>query len=230
MILISNGAGIFVALIWLVSLFAGDRLAEVMFGSQASPRVHNLTGEWLAAALTLAFALFLRLQRTVAVDPATGTEVVTRPPHSLFWIPVIVWPVIFFALGVIVYYRTPAGNPALFEVAPAAVEKIKGTAAAKSMPRGWYLRVEVFCKEGIRPPQYSLDLVTEVNPTRDYQFKASGLRIVVLKRQVDLLRDAQVDVGGKDGETFVVKNPNLEGSLLEKRRRDLELERPTPPK
>jgi hypothetical protein len=105
MILIWNGAGILVAVIWFVSILAGDRLAKALFGPDASRGIHNLTGEWLAAGLTLVLALLLRTQREIGIDPKTGQEVVIRPNHSLFWIPVIVWPFIFFLLGIVVYFR-----------------------------------------------------------------------------------------------------------------------------
>ncbi len=105
MILIWNGAGVLVAVIWFVSIFAGDKLAKALFGPGASRGIHNLTGEWLAAGVTLALALFLRSQRAIGIDPHTGQEVVVRPNHSLFWIPVSVWPVIFFILGIVVYFN-----------------------------------------------------------------------------------------------------------------------------
>jgi Fe-S cluster assembly iron-binding protein IscA len=231
MILIWKGAGILVAVIGLVAICTGDKLAEALFGPQASPSIHNLTVQWLAAALTLVLALLLRIPRSIGIDPQTGAEVVIRPNHSLFWIPVIVWPIIFFILGIVVYYRTPTPAPALFEVTPAAAAKIKQQAAAKSLPRGWYVRLEAYCQRGVDAPLYSLEIVTTVDPARDYEFKASGIKIAVLKRQVEMLRGAQLDVGEQDGEVkFRVNNPNLEGEQLEKWRRDLELERPSLPK
>jgi len=67
--------------------------------------INNLFIEWLAAALTLILALLLRQHRVHAIDPYTGQEVVIRPSHSLFFIPVIAWPVIFFVLGIVVYFN-----------------------------------------------------------------------------------------------------------------------------
>jgi hypothetical protein len=105
MILIWNGAGVLVFWIWLMSIFAGDYLAKALFGANASNGMHNITGEWLAASLTLGLALLLRKQRTAGVHPQTGEEIVLRPCHSLFFIPVIVWPAIFFVLGIVVYFK-----------------------------------------------------------------------------------------------------------------------------
>jgi len=105
MILIWKGAGILVAVIWFASVFTGDRVAEALFGPGASRGIHNLIIEWLAAVLTLALALLLRIQRATESDPQTGQDAVTWTSHSLFWIPVDVWPVIFFLLGIVVYFQ-----------------------------------------------------------------------------------------------------------------------------
>jgi hypothetical protein len=37
----------------------------------------------------------------VLIDKATGEEVVLKPKHSLFFVPVELWPVVFVALGLI---------------------------------------------------------------------------------------------------------------------------------
>ncbi|MBN9120702.1 MAG: hypothetical protein J0I06_16395 [Planctomycetes bacterium] len=231
MVLIWSGAGGLVAMIWFVSILTGDRLTDAVLGPRASPRVHNLAVEWLAAALTLVLALALRTRRSVGVDPETGAEVVARPNHSLFWVPVNVWPAVFFALGVGAYYWTPAPAPALFEVTPPAADEARRAAAEKALPAGWYVRVEAYCKEGVHAPRYSLELVPDADPVRDYAFQAGGIKVVVLKRQVEMLRGATLDFGKRDGrEKFEISNPNFEGERLEKWRRDLELERPPDPK
>jgi hypothetical protein len=105
MILISKGAGGVVAFIWFVSILAGDKVCDALFGPNTSNGRHNLTGEWLAAALTLVFALLLRLDHETAVNPQTGQQIVIHSSHSLFFIPVIVWPAIFFVLGIAVSFK-----------------------------------------------------------------------------------------------------------------------------
>jgi Fe-S cluster assembly iron-binding protein IscA len=227
MILIWKGAGILVAVIWFVSILAGDELAAALFGPQASPGIHNLTVEWLAAVLTLALALLLRLQRVTGIDPQTGAEVTVRPDHSLFWIPVIVWPAIFLALGIFAYYEAPAPSPPVLEVTPAAAAKAREAAAAKSLPRSWRVRIEAYWPKGLESPAYSIQAVTGLDRARDYEFESAGVKVVVLKRQVDMLRGARLDYVEKNGEEgFLVNNPNFEGERVEKWRRDLELESP----
>jgi hypothetical protein len=111
MILIWQGAGILVAVIWVSSIFAGDWLAKAVFGTEVSGGLCNLTGEWLAATLTLGLALLVRKQRKLRPDPDSGRMVEVATAHSLFFIPVIAWPVIFFALGIAVYFHAPGRAP-----------------------------------------------------------------------------------------------------------------------
>lgn len=225
MILVWNGAGILVAVIWFVSVLTGDNLAVAMFGPQASHRIHNLTVQCLAAILTLLLAVVLRTQRSIGFDPETGADVIVRPNHSLFWIPVNVWPAIFLAIGIVGYFQTPAPSPVLFEVTPLAASKIRQEAAAMPLAREWYVRVEAYWPKGVCSPQYSVEIVTTLNRARDYEFEAIGINILVLKRQVDMFRGAKLDYEEKAAEGFRVDNPNFQGDQLEKWRRDLELER-----
>jgi Fe-S cluster assembly iron-binding protein IscA len=62
-----------------------------------------------------------------------------------------------------------------------------------------------------------LDIDTNPPSSADYAFVSGGLRVVVLKRQVDMFRGAEIDYGEKDGrQGFLVNNPNFEGELLKK--------------
>jgi hypothetical protein len=56
----------------------------------------------IAASLTYGLhrLLLLKKQR-VLVDKETGKEVVLASGHSLFWVPVPLWPVVFVAFGLI---------------------------------------------------------------------------------------------------------------------------------
>ncbi|HEX4612981.1 MAG TPA: hypothetical protein VH092_32625 [Urbifossiella sp.] len=228
MILVWHGAGILVAVIWFASILVGDRLVTALIGPQASPAISNLTGEWLAAALTLALALLLRIPRAVAIDAETGRQCAIRPKHALFWIPVSVWPVIFFVLGIVVYFHAPSPSPAVFAVTPEAATKAKVAAAEMSLRKDWYVRLEASWPARAVSPKYSVRIVTDLNTTRDYMFEASGILVIVPKRQVEMLRGAEVlDFGEFDGEDRVrIRNPNLEGEQVKKWRRALELESP----
>ncbi len=224
MILIWKGAGILVAVLWFASMMTGDWVARTLFGPDASKGLHNLTCELLAAGLTLGLGLLLRTHRELRVDPESGQAVTVRPDHSLFFIPVLAWPAIFFALGVAVYYSASEPAPAIIDVTPAAVAKVKQAKAAK-----WrYVRIVAYWPKGRPSPAYSVELVRDVDRARDYAFETSGIKVVVLKRQVEMLQGAQLDYGKKDGEDgFQVKNPNFEADQLERWRRSLELERPS---
>jgi hypothetical protein len=125
MILIWQGAGILVAVIWVFSIFAGDWLAKAVFGTEVSGGLCNLTGEWFAATLALGLALLVRKQRELRLDPDSGRTVEVATSHSLFFIPVIAWPVIFFALGIVGYFRAPAHAPAPLDVTPSVSTKLK---------------------------------------------------------------------------------------------------------
>jgi len=56
----------------------------------------------VAAALTYGLHRLLLLQKgRVMIDKQTGQEIVLRSNHSLFFIPVKWWPVVFAVLGVV---------------------------------------------------------------------------------------------------------------------------------
>jgi hypothetical protein len=62
----------------------------------------------VSALLTLLLGLVLRKKKgKVFIDEASGKEVVIRPRHTLFFIPVILWPVIFAGIGVWFLVREP---------------------------------------------------------------------------------------------------------------------------
>ena len=64
--------------------------------------------------------------------------------------------------------------------------------------------------------QHKLDLDSAAS-FEDYTFESSGMKVVVLKRQVDMLRGVEVDFGfDGDKQGFKIKNPNFEGEALKK--------------
>jgi Fe-S cluster assembly iron-binding protein IscA len=228
MILIWKGAGILVAVIWFVSIIAGDRLARAMFGEDVSSGRCNLTGEWLAAALTLGLGLVLRWLHEPRPNPEGGPPIEASDDHSFFFIPVLVWPAIFFFIGILACYSAAAPSPAVFDLTPAAATKVKQEAAAKSMPSGWYVRIVAYWPKNDTSPRYAVSLASDIDRARDYEFKKGGIRVAILKRQVEMFRGARVDYGDEDGEVgFHVSNPNFEGEQLEKWRQNLIVENPS---
>ncbi len=219
MIIVWQGAGILVAVIAVAALFYGDKVAEALFGPDASPAIHNLTVQWFAGTLTLALALLLRVPRFF--ETKTKHEIVVRQKHTLFFIPVGLWAALFFALGIVVYYVSPRPGPAICEVTPSALAEMKQMRAAKSENR--YVRIKVYWPKAGRSPQYSINPVASMNPKQDYEFETKGVKIVVFKRQKEMLQGAEIDFVN---EEFRVNNPNLEGEELNTWRRNLELEDP----
>ncbi|WP_020472933.1 iron-sulfur cluster assembly accessory protein [Zavarzinella formosa] len=230
MILIWKGAGILIAMIWFFSLFAGDWLAKMLFGEDVSNGLCNLTGEWLAAFLSLGLALLLRLDRQVILDPDSNQMISVRGRHSLFFIPAIAWPVIFFILGIVAYREEVTRPPALVEVTPTAEAKAKLLAAEKGLQYDWYIHIEAYWPKGAPSPLHKLAIGQGPVGDREHQFKSGKIKIVVPKRQLKMFPGAQLDFKGKDlEEGFVVNNPNFEKDQVEKHRRTLELDRPSDP-
>jgi hypothetical protein len=104
--IIWSGRGILVGVVWLFSLFAGDVIAKALFGDAVSNAVRNLTGEWLAALLTVGLYFLLRPRR--APMPTGNHEQATQPPRrdTFFFIPIVAWPWLFFALGAVLFFTT----------------------------------------------------------------------------------------------------------------------------
>lgn len=93
-----------VVVIAAVAVFAAIAAGEAMWGAPLAPDKSRLTfalGMMLAAAGVWGFHLLLARRsagRTV-VDKETGEEIVLRPKHDLFFIPVKYWSFLLAALG-----------------------------------------------------------------------------------------------------------------------------------
>src|SRR5262249_9129946 len=75
----------------------------------------------------------------------------------------------------------------------------------------WYLRVRVV-PGGCSGFLHKLDLDLGEPVAADFTFESAGVKVVVEKRQVDLLRGSQVSYGREgDKQGFMIKNPNFEG-------------------
>ena len=89
----------FFATILATGLILGDRYDT----EQVWP---GTLGIFLSAALVWWLARTLDARQSyVGVDPDTGSEVLVRPGHSLYFIPMRLWPYVLAALGVVLFFR-----------------------------------------------------------------------------------------------------------------------------
>ena len=103
--IIWTGLGFLVAVIGFVVLVLTELVSEKITGDDQLYQQHGwviLVGMLVAGAVTYGLHRLLLLQkgRTV-IDKQTGQEVVLRSSHSLFFIPVKWWPIVFAILGVV---------------------------------------------------------------------------------------------------------------------------------
>ena len=95
-------------------------------------------------------------------------------------------------------------------VTPKAAAMIHQHAA--ELPKGSkvYLRLRVV-PGGCQGFMHKLDLDADVSAD-DHVCESGGVSVVVFKRQLEMLRRAQVDFGDDDGKQgFKVENPNFKG-------------------
>jgi iron-sulfur cluster assembly accessory protein len=79
-----------------------------------------------------------------------------------------------------------------------------------------YLRVRIL-PGGCTGFQHKLDLDPEVIAQTDFLCESEGIKVVVWKSQIEMLRGAKVDHGEKEGRTgYLVENPNLDGDAAKK--------------
>lgn len=106
-----KGLGIFVVPIGFLSLLSTELFFERITGDDQYYQQHGwviLVGMLLAAALTHEFhRMLLRQKGRVLIEKETGREIVERPSHSLFLIPVKWWPIVFIVLGVFFAFVPP---------------------------------------------------------------------------------------------------------------------------
>jgi len=101
-----SGLGFLVAVIGFAALILTEYVSERVTGDDQFYQEHGwviLLGMLVAAGLTYGLHRLLLLQKgRVVIDKETGEEVVLRSSHSLFFIPVKWWPVVFAGLGVVI--------------------------------------------------------------------------------------------------------------------------------
>lgn len=104
--IIWSGLGFLVAVIGFASLILTEFVSEKVTGNDQFYQEHGwviLVAMLLAAGLTYGLHRLLLLQKgRVVIDKETGQEIVLRSSHSLFFIPVKWWPVVFVGLGVVI--------------------------------------------------------------------------------------------------------------------------------
>lgn len=110
--IIWNGLGFLVAVIGFGALLVTEIVSEQITEDDQFYQQHSwliLVGMTVAALLTFGLdKLLFRRKERVLIDQETGQKVVFRPNHSLFFIPVRWWPVVFLILGVAFAILAPA--------------------------------------------------------------------------------------------------------------------------
>ena len=104
----------------------------------------------------------------------------------------------------------------LVTVLPRAATVLTQIIKEQGMTGERYLRIRVL-PGGCTGLMKKLDLDSEVSPAVDHVFESGGIKVVVWKRQIEMLRGTQID-HAEEGEVkgFVIKNPNLDGEALKK--------------
>lgn len=102
--LIWSGLGFLVAAIFVACMFVTQLLVDGVSHNDKYWETHAWPG---VAAMALAAGLVWMFNRWLEqrpgkrlIDPATNKEVVLRPRHSLFFIPVKYWPIVLVFIGV----------------------------------------------------------------------------------------------------------------------------------
>ncbi len=116
--------------------------------------------------------------------------------------------------GAVAASKFGVGKQPVVSVTPKAVKSLTQFVGEQGITEPWYLRVGVF-PGGCCGFMHKLDLDTELSPFADHTFESGGVTVVVLKRQVEMLRGTQVDFGEeREKQGFLIKNPNFEGESL----------------
>jgi hypothetical protein len=105
MIIIWRGLGFIVPIIAIACFFVTQLATTSIFQDDRYYTEHGwpkLFAFWLAAVLVGIIGLLLSRKGTkIYIDKATGEEIVMRPNHSFFFIPVLYWAPILVILGIV---------------------------------------------------------------------------------------------------------------------------------
>jgi iron-sulfur cluster assembly accessory protein len=99
---------------------------------------------------------------------------------------------------------------------PSAVQELRRIVKDFEITETWYVRLRVLPGSCVGF-QHKLDMETNVSTSEDFVSESAGIKVVVLKRHVEMVRGAQIDFLDKpDKRGFSVTNPNFEGEALKK--------------
>src|SRR5207245_341718 len=122
--------------------------------------------------------------------------------------------------------RTTQSDFSPVTLLPAAVTAVQQTAKANGVNKKFWVRVEVHLPGAPETLRHTLDIEPDPPRAQDREFVSSGLAVVVLADQVEMLNGSTVDHGEKDGKVgFKIKNPNFEGDDAWKWLQELERRR-----
>ena len=121
------------------------------------------------------------------------------------------------ATGLKLEASNDAPGPPIAELTPEALAQIKKVVASSGLGTAWALRLEASWAPKICGPQHDMRFDVDRAKPDELAFNSSGIKLVVLKRQAEMLRGTKVYFGEKNGQQgFIIKTPNFEGNLLEK--------------
>ena len=97
------------------------------------------------------------------------------------------------------------------------IAQVKEVVASTGLGIAWVLRLEASWSPTICSPEHNMRFDVDHAKPEDLAFDSGGIKLVVLKRQADMLRGTTINFGEKNGEPgFIINTPNFEGKLLEK--------------
>ncbi len=106
--IIWSGLGFIVGIIGFGCLLLSEYITEFAFKDENYYQMHGwpkLAALLLAASLTWLLSTILDMKKAkVLIDKETGQEVVLRPNHAFFFIPIRFWPYIYIVLGVVFFF------------------------------------------------------------------------------------------------------------------------------
>ncbi len=106
-------------------------------------------------------------------------------------------------------------EPSPVELTPAAVTASKHFLSIQKELGARYLRLSVL-PGGCQGFQHKLEL-DDTASAEDVIFAVDGVKVVLLKRQIEMLRGTRIDfLHEVEKEGFTVKNPNFEGESAKK--------------
>lgn len=111
--IIWKGLGFLVAILGFGALLLTEYTVESVTGDENFYQRNSwviLAGMLFAALLTFVLHLLLSLKKPrIVIDRETGQEIEIRGDHSLFFIPVKWWPLVFVILGILFFFNDGAG-------------------------------------------------------------------------------------------------------------------------